>query len=87
MHFYYNILDIFKINLASIYLLRKKKDANLITQYKSISLINCSFKIITKLLTIRLAPCMNSLIAYTQTTYIKERNIMDNVVVTSEVLH
>jgi Reverse transcriptase (RNA-dependent DNA polymerase) len=85
--FYYNILDISKINLATICLIPKKKDASLITQYKSISLINYSFKIITKLLATRLALCMNSLISYTQTAYIKGRNILDNVVVASDVLH
>jgi hypothetical protein len=51
-----------------------------------ISLINYNFKIITKLLANRLAPQMDSLISYTQTTYIKDRNIMDNVVVAQEVL-
>jgi hypothetical protein len=30
---------------------------------------------------------MDTLISYTQTTYIKGRNIMDNVVVATEVLH
>jgi Reverse transcriptase (RNA-dependent DNA polymerase) len=50
-------------------------------------LINCSFKIITKLLTNRTAPLMDNLISPTQTSYIKGRNIMDNVVVTTEVLH
>jgi hypothetical protein len=47
--FYHNILDISKINLASICLLPKKQDAQLITQYRPISLINYSFKIIIKI--------------------------------------
>jgi hypothetical protein len=47
--FYHNILDISKINLASICRLPKKQDAQLITQYRPISLINYSFKIIIKI--------------------------------------
>jgi Reverse transcriptase (RNA-dependent DNA polymerase) len=60
----------------------KKSDAKLVSQYRPISLINYSFKIITKLLSTRLTPHMDTLISYTQTTY-----IMDNVVVATEVLH
>jgi hypothetical protein len=37
-------------------------------------------------MTTRLASCMNSLITFTQIIYIKGKNIMDNVVVASEVL-
>jgi Reverse transcriptase (RNA-dependent DNA polymerase) len=66
---------------------KKKSDTKLITQYRPISLINCSFKIITKLLSTRLTPHMDTLISYTQTTNIKCRNIMDNVVVATEILY
>jgi Reverse transcriptase (RNA-dependent DNA polymerase) len=50
-------------------------------------LINYSFKIITKLLADRLALVMDALIDQSQTTYIKGRMIMDNVVCAHEVLH
>jgi hypothetical protein len=53
----------------------------------SISLINYSVKIITKVLTERLAPLMDTLIANTQTTCIKDRYILDNVVCAHEILH
>jgi hypothetical protein len=77
--FYHNVLDISKLNLESICLLHKKKDAKLITHFRPINLINYSFKIIIKLLSSTLSPCMYSLISYTQTTYIKDRNIMNNI--------
>jgi Reverse transcriptase (RNA-dependent DNA polymerase) len=67
--------------------LKKKTDAKLITQFRPISFINYSFTIITKLLAIRLAPQMDNLISYTQTSYIKDKNIMNNVVVAQEILH
>jgi hypothetical protein len=63
--FHSNILDLSRINLASICLIPKKTNANTITQYRPISLINYNMKIITKLLTERLSPLMNSLIAPT----------------------
>jgi Reverse transcriptase (RNA-dependent DNA polymerase) len=76
-----------KLNLASICLIPKKAEANLITNFRPISLINCSFKIITKLLVDRLASIMNSLIDNLQITYIKGHYIMDNIVCAHEVLH
>jgi Reverse transcriptase (RNA-dependent DNA polymerase) len=50
-------------------------------------LINCSVKNITKVLTERLAPLMDSLISHTQTAYIKGKYILDNVVCAHETLH
>jgi Reverse transcriptase (RNA-dependent DNA polymerase) len=85
--FYYNQLDIFKINLAVICLISKKKEANSITNYRPISLLNYSFKIISKLLADRLALVMDFLIDQTQTVYIKGRLITNNVVCDHEVLH
>jgi Reverse transcriptase (RNA-dependent DNA polymerase) len=66
---------------------KKKSDTHTITQYRHISLINYSIKIIIKLLTKRLSLLMNSLIAPTQTVYIRGRYIMDNVVCAHEALH
>jgi Reverse transcriptase (RNA-dependent DNA polymerase) len=85
--FYTNQLDVLKINLATTCLLPKKIDASNIKNYRPISLINYSFKIITKLLAARLATIMDYLIDSTQTAYIKGRLIMDNVVCAHEVLH
>jgi hypothetical protein len=50
-------------------------------------LINYSFKIIIKLLADRLVLVMDSLIEQSQTSYIKCRIIMDNVVYAHEGLH
>jgi Reverse transcriptase (RNA-dependent DNA polymerase) len=85
--FYDNFIDLQRINLASICLIPKRQDANLVTQYRPISLINYSVKIITKTLTKRLVPLMDTLIAHTQTSYIKGIYILDNVVYAHEALH
>jgi Reverse transcriptase (RNA-dependent DNA polymerase) len=85
--FYDNSLDLKRINLASICFIPKKSNANLISQYRPISFINYSVKIITKVMTKRLAPLMDTLIPHTQTAYIKGRYILDNVVCAHETLH
>lgn len=60
--FYNNSLDLSNLNLASICLIPKKDDPKLVTNYKPISLINCSIKLITKTLTERLSTIISSLI-------------------------
>lgn len=85
--FYNRTLDISKLNLASIILIPKKTDAVTIKNYRPISLINCSFKIITKLLTNRLAKIIDPLIDDSQAAFIKGRLIGDNIICAHEVLH
>jgi Reverse transcriptase (RNA-dependent DNA polymerase) len=88
MHVFYNHeLDLSKINLAYIYLISKKTDAQSITQFRPINLINCSIKNITKLLTKKLSKLMDSLISTTQIAYIKGKYIMDNMVCAHKALH
>lgn len=65
--FYNNDLDLSKLNIASICLIPKIYDACVITNYM-LSLINCSFKMIAKLLADRLVPLMDKLINSSQTT-------------------
>jgi hypothetical protein len=53
--FYNQTLNLTKFNHASIILILKSIESNTIEQYRPISLINCSVKIIIKILTNRLA--------------------------------
>lgn len=85
--FYNRTLDVSKLNLASICLIPKKSDVVTIKNYRPISLINCSFKIITKLLTNRLARVIDPLIDDSQAAFIKGRLIEDNIICAHEVLH
>ena len=85
--FYNHELDIAKFNLASISLLPKKDDVITVRNFRPISLINCSFKLITKLLADRISIVMDSIIDSSQTAYIKGRFILDNVVCAHEILH
>lgn len=80
-------MDISKLNLASICLIPKREDASIIKNYRPISLINCSFKLITKLLTNRLSLVLDPLIDDSQAAFIKGRLIGDNIVSAYEILH
>jgi hypothetical protein len=59
------------INRANIVLLPKSQVAAQVSDYRPISLINSVVKIITKILAIRLAPHMNSLVSTAQNAFIK----------------
>ena len=85
--FYNNQLDLERINMASICLIPKKDNANEVRNFRPISLINCSMKIITKCLMDRLSLCIDDLIDASQTAFIKGRLIIDNIIVANEVLH
>jgi Reverse transcriptase (RNA-dependent DNA polymerase) len=76
-----------KLNLASIILIPKKDVFNSIHHFRLISLINCSCKIISKILTNKLARIIDKLIDNTQTAFIKGRCIYNNIICAQKVLH
>lgn len=85
--FFLNQVDLSKLNKASVCLIPKEEAAIHIKQFRPISLVNCSFKIISKLLTNRLEVIIDRLIDVTQAAFIKGRYILDNVVLGHEIIH
>ena len=75
------------MNYGIITLLPKVADAEKIQQYKHICLLNCLYKWITKVLTLRLEPLMDKLILINQTAFMKWRDIINGVMALHEVLH
>jgi len=63
----------------------KEKDACVMRKFRPISLLNCSYKIFTKLLTNRINKSTNRLICSNQTTFIKGRYNLESVVVAHEI--
>ena len=60
---FYNMkVDVSRLNYGIIILLPKIKEANQIQQYRTICLLNCLYKLITKTLTIRLEKISEKLI-------------------------
>ena len=80
-------LDVSRLNYGIITLLPKIPDASKIQQFRPICLLNCLYKWITKVLTIRLSPFAEKLLCQEQTAFMKGRNIMSGVMALHEVLH
>jgi hypothetical protein len=70
--FHNDSLDIQRINYGIITLLPKVSEADRITQYRPICLLWCIYKLITKVLTIRLEPLSDKLFSRNQNTFIKK---------------
>lgn len=60
--FWHEQLQLSKINKSIICLIPKEPEAQHIKKFRPISLVNCSFKIISKILTYRLEPILQRLI-------------------------
>ena len=82
-----NKLDIARLNYGVLVLIPKIKGANQIKQFRPICLLNVIYKIITKVLTLRLNNVASKVISEAQTTFIPGRFILDGVLIVHEVLH
>ena len=80
-------LQLFHLNFGTITLLPKKTKAVRIEPFRPICLLNVSFKIFTKVGTIRLTQITHAVVQPTQTTFMPDRNILEGVVVLHETLH
>jgi Reverse transcriptase (RNA-dependent DNA polymerase) len=86
-HFYDNSLKVAKLNHVMLCLIPKEFNASRIQKYRPISLVDCSYKIISKILTNRLARVMDRIVDPAQAAFIKGRYILDNVPVANEIIH
>uniref|UniRef100_A0A452XZ84 Reverse transcriptase domain-containing protein n=1 Tax=Aegilops tauschii subsp. strangulata TaxID=200361 RepID=A0A452XZ84_AEGTS len=77
--FHDNKLDVQRLNYGIITLLPKVAGANKIQQFRPICLLRCIYKLITKVLTIRLEPYVDVLFSRHQNAFIKKRDIMDGI--------
>jgi hypothetical protein len=75
------------LNYGVITLLPKTSDANKIQQFRPICLLRCIYKLITKVLTLRLDPYASKLFSVNQNAFIKGRNIMDGILSLHELMH
>jgi hypothetical protein len=69
-----------------ITLIPKVASPSKLGEYRPISLLGCIYKIIAKVLAARLAKVMDSVVATTQSAFIKGRNLVDGVMVVNEVI-
>ena len=80
-------LELFRLNFGEIILLPKIIDAERIQQYRPICLLNVSFKIFTKVATIRLNSVADHVVRPSQTAFMQGRNILDGVVILHETVN
>jgi hypothetical protein len=80
-------LELFRLNFGEIILLPKVNEAERIQQYRPICLLNVSFKIFTKVATLRLNTVANHVVRPSQTAFMQGRNILDGVVSLHETVH
>ncbi len=85
--FHSGSLPLFSLNFGSIILLPKYKEAMKIQQYRSICLLNVSFKIFTKVAINRIIRVAQKVISPTQTTFIPGRNIMEVADILHKTIH
>lgn len=80
-------LSLYRLNFAMLTLIPKIDNVDSMKFFRSTSLINCSFKIFSKLLTFRLGKVCTRLVATTQSAFIKGRYILESVVVAHQLVH
>lgn len=85
--FHNGYLDVERLNFGIITLIPKTKDAAQIQKFRPICLFNVSFKIITKVLMNRIDKVMSYIISKNQTAFLKNRYIMEGVVILHEILN
>jgi hypothetical protein len=85
--FYDGVLDIKRLNFGLVTLIPKVDNPTDMRNFRPICLLNVCYKIITKVLTNRLASCITKVISIHQYGFIKGRYIMDGVVSLNEILH
>jgi hypothetical protein len=84
---YHDRLDIYRLNFAMITLIPKEDDAKEMRKFRPINLLNCVFKIFTKVITNRFSLLIDRLISQQQSAFIKGRFILESVVSAHEIVH
>lgn len=75
------------INMTHVRLIPKNQNALKVSDYRPIALCNVYYKIISKILSLRLRPVLGSIISENQSAFLPGRAIADNVLITHEILH
>ncbi|KAG7543468.1 Reverse transcriptase domain [Arabidopsis thaliana x Arabidopsis arenosa] len=75
------------INKTQICLIPKIEEPKHMSEYRPISLCTVNYKIISKVMIMRLKKCFGSVISDSQAAFVPGRSITDNVLIAHELLH
>lgn len=85
--FHQGRLDLYRLNFSMITLIPKEEGARSMKKFRPISLINCSYKIFSKALTLRLGKIIDRLVSPHQSAFIQGCYILESVVISHELVH
>ncbi|CAA7061592.1 unnamed protein product [Microthlaspi erraticum] len=74
------------LNSTSLVLLQKRPEADELKDYRPISCLNTIYKLITRLLAGKLKSILPEMIVPNQTAFVKDRLLLENVLLASEVI-
>jgi len=72
---------------AHMILIPKEPNPDLINKFRPITLLNVTYKVLTKLIVNRLRPLLNDLVGPFQTSFIPSRSTSDNIILTQEAVN
>lgn len=75
------------LNDTFVTLILKRNCVVKVADFRSISLCNIIYKLISKTIAIRLKNILPLIISESQSTFISERQVTDNILITYDILH
>lgn len=76
-----------ELNCTNFFLIPKKGNASCLKDLRPIALCNVLYKILAKVLANRMQTVLPFIISENQSTFVKNRSISNNVLVTFELIH
>lgn len=87
LHFFHSSFMPSTTNSTILTLVPKHTGASLITDFRPIACLNTTYKVVSRLLVKRLKPILTSLIAPSQTAFVKGRLLVENTTLAGELVN